>query len=423
MEEVKEEKYNVFFKKAKDFKQKAEIHKRRGNNDFNPYLEMRSARNEVKLHSALLCGFLNPHNNHYQGDVFLESFLEAIDKCSESKASKDEGLKEWFGNTSHADVYSEYNHIDIYITNGQRHIIVENKIWAGDQEKQIQRYIETIAQDDNGENVSYEDIAVLYLAPQPNKNNKRMPSQDSLGEWKIQGDYLERDGDKVRFHAVSYNKEILKWIDLAKQKVGCITNLNTALAFYKDVVQIITNTKENTTMSLAKFLTKDTNNMKYQLEIVWDIFGMKEEICKEYSKAIMKKYSDEIEAKGFEIIEGVEDVDSRGVVWLYPYVIKPKDCGEYYFVFCIEYTKKNENNGYGVRLTGNYPNSSKSPEENKKIREKIEEYLGISFKHQWWYRPSRDSNSMQGAESALEAFLNDSKIKEFNDKLKNYKAK
>lgn len=193
MEEVKEGKYNVFFKKAKDFMRQAEIHKRRGNNDFNPYLEMWSARNEVKLHSALLCGFLDPHNNHYQGDVFLESFLEILDS----------DLKKWFGETAHTDVYSEYNHIDIYITNGQRHIIVENKIWARDQETQIQRYIETIAKDNNGENVSYEDIAVLYLAMQPNKNNKRMRSQDSLGEWKIQGDYLERDGDKVRFHAVS----------------------------------------------------------------------------------------------------------------------------------------------------------------------------------------------------------------------------
>ena len=76
--------------------------------------------NEVKLHSALICGFLDPLSNHYQGDVFLETFLECV------------GLK-------------EYKNIDIYITNGERHIIIENKIWADDQPQQIQRYIEKIA--------------------------------------------------------------------------------------------------------------------------------------------------------------------------------------------------------------------------------------------------------------------------------------
>ncbi|RDU65306.1 PD-(D/E)XK nuclease family protein, partial [Helicobacter equorum] len=112
--------YREFFERVKGFLEQAEIHKRRGNNDFNPYLEMWSGSNEVKLHSALISGFLNPLGNHYQGDVFLETFLDSI------------SLKKWFGNTRNARVYKEYKNIDVYITNGERHIIVENKIWAGD---------------------------------------------------------------------------------------------------------------------------------------------------------------------------------------------------------------------------------------------------------------------------------------------------
>ena len=87
--------YKDFFEKVSGFLKQAEIHKRRGNNDFNPYLEMWSGSNEVKLHSALICGFLNPLGNHYQGDVFLETFLESV------------GLKAWFGDTSNAEVYKE----------------------------------------------------------------------------------------------------------------------------------------------------------------------------------------------------------------------------------------------------------------------------------------------------------------------------
>lgn len=63
--------------------------------------------------------------------------------------------------------------------------------------------------------------------------------------------------------------------------MGCIINLNAALAFYKDVVQIITNTKENT-MSLAKFLTKDTNKIAEKMEIVLDILENKEDILRSY---------------------------------------------------------------------------------------------------------------------------------------------
>lgn len=386
--------------------QQAEIHKRRGNNDFNPYLEMWSATKEVKLHSALLCGFLNPQSNHYQGDVFLEIFLNIID------------LKEWFGDTSDARVYKEYipdsipekekeketKRIDMYITNDIRHIIVENKVWARDQKEQIQDYIEAIAKEikedsDEEESVAYENIAVLYLAPQLNKNDKR----NSLGKWQIKENYLEDDkGNRVRFKAISYDKEILQWIGASQKEVGCITSLNAALSFYKDVVQIITNTKENT-MSLAKHLTKDKDNMKYQLEIIWDIFDMKEEICEEYSKAIIEKYKDEIEPKGFKIIQ-----TSHGKDWWNRCVIKPKDCGEHYFAFCIIYLRR-ENKGYGVRLFSKDSDS----------REKIKKYLDVKLDKNGWKEDSYKA-SMRGAETALEKFLNDNKIKELNDKLKSY---
>lgn len=85
----------TFFNNIKDLNQKAERHKKRGNNDFNPYLKILNKNNEVYLHSALFYSFLDPQGDHYQGDVFLEAFLESV------------GLKEWFSNTSGARVYQE----------------------------------------------------------------------------------------------------------------------------------------------------------------------------------------------------------------------------------------------------------------------------------------------------------------------------
>ena len=409
--------YKDFFEKVNGFLKQAEKHKRRGNNDFNPYLEMWSGSNEVKLHSALICGFLNPLGNHYQGDVFLETFLESV------------GLKEWFGDSSNARAYREYENIDIYITNNDKHIIIENKIWAGDQDRQIERYIEKIAKEQSQEsselessdidsnddmessksktkqaNNAYDNIAVLYLTP-----DGLEPSKYSLGKWEIQGDYLVNGDKKVRFKAIAYKEEILKWIENSQAKVGCITHLNSALYFYKDVVQIITNTKENT-MNIAKFLTDNKdNNMQENMEIVFEILENQNEIIESYCEAIIEKHREQIESKGFEIIKTSDN--KRRDEWdcnsyRYPYMIKPQDLQQrYFFAFCIEYTKNNENNGYGVRLFG------KGSDNNGKIKE----YLDIKL-NRWWLK--RDGGSMQGVESSLQEFLDSTEIKTLNNKLK-----
>lgn len=63
-------------------------------------------------------------------------------------------------NTQIAKVYKEYENIDIYITDGMKHIILENKIKAPDQNAQIRIYIETI-KDKNINNES--KIYVLFF--------------------------------------------------------------------------------------------------------------------------------------------------------------------------------------------------------------------------------------------------------------------
>ncbi|WP_395148532.1 PD-(D/E)XK nuclease family protein [uncultured Helicobacter sp.] len=431
--------YREFFERVKGFLEQAEIHKRRGNNDFNPYLEMWSESNEVKLHSALISGFLNPLGNHYQGDVFLETFLESV------------GLKAWFGNTRNARVYKEYKNIDVYITNGERHIIVENKIWAGDQDRQIERYIEIIAKEQSRDSsdiesseidsndmesnelessesetpqeqgASYDNIAVLYLAP-----DERNPSVYSLGKWEIQGEYLVNGDNKVRFKAITYKEEILAWIENSQAKVGCITSLNAALLFYKDVVQIITNTKENT-MSIENFLTDNKdNNMQENMEIVFEILENKDKIIESYCEAIVEKCREQIESKDFEIVKTSKD--KKMGRWnndlSYPFMIKPKNCGKYYFAFCVEYyIQKEEYSCYGVRIFEQDSDSNMDDNIYSKIIEylNVEEIWWLNYNQKdWWYYEF--DTSITELESNLQAFLDSSNIKALNEKLKEYQA-
>ena len=434
--------YKDFFEKVSGFLKQAEIHKRRGNNDFNPYLQMLSKNDEVRLHSRLICGFLNPLGNHYQGDVFLEEFLQCV------------GLKAWFDDTSNARVHKEYENIDVYITNGERHIIVENKIWAEDQLRQIERYIEIIAKEQSRDfsdtesseidsndmesnelessesetpqeqGASYDNIAVLYLAPY-----KRKPSKYSLGKWEIQGDSLVNGDNKVRFKAITYKEEILAWIENSQAKVGCITSLNAALLFYKDVVQIITKTKENT-MSVAKFLTDNKENIQENMEIAFEILKNMENIIESYCEAIIEKHKEQIESKDLEIVKTSKDkkMDSwKRNELSYPFIIKLKDCGKYYLAFCVEYyITENRYSFYGVRI---FHKDLTFNADDPRLKD-IQTFLGQGGnKPSWWLYRNKDTKwrykfdtLLTEFESKLKEFLDSSNIKALNEKLKEYQA-
>lgn len=81
-----------------------------------------------------------------------------------------------------AKVYKEHKNIDIFITDGTNHIILENKIYANEQKNQIARYIETIKKECECE---FENITVLYLLL-----DKKLPSKYSIGDFEIENSFL-----------------------------------------------------------------------------------------------------------------------------------------------------------------------------------------------------------------------------------------
>lgn len=117
--------------------------------------------------SKILAYFLNPKEQHGQGDLFLKDFTERIEqKLQESAYSKDENgelgtineeVIEQYQNAilgiSRTNVKTEQpidripdkngrRRIDIYIPLGGYAIAVENKIWAKDQPDQMKHYKE-----------------------------------------------------------------------------------------------------------------------------------------------------------------------------------------------------------------------------------------------------------------------------------------
>jgi len=257
MNEERKEEYSHFFKEMKKFKEKQNKQKVRGLNDYNLLTTVLSADDEVRLHSRMLHSLLDPNGLHYQGSLFLELFFDIL------------GFKDKKFEIEKARVELEYKHIDLHITDGKKHIIIENKIHASDQESQIKRYIEKIIKPEDEDTISVlpENITVIYLSI-----DRKKPSGYSLGKIDNSKEYFElsNDGSElqykgsndilkdsvIKFKSIHYQKDIVDWLKRCQYEVQNITNLNEAIRQYKEVVEIISNKYESKCTQMKDFLGK-----------------------------------------------------------------------------------------------------------------------------------------------------------------------
>lgn len=229
MTESTQEKYQEFFdefeKAYKEYENKVKERRARGIHDYNVF-DVLEAK-EVK-HSKFIASLLDPKGLHYQGDLFLNKFIEVC------------GIDDFGLDTLNSQVYREYKNIDIYITDGNKHIIIENKLWTGDHNEQVARYIKTIIDEQNKDELSeiYERILVLYLTPFDTEI-KSLGGIDEVGK-----DYLKLGQNQVAFRHISYENEILKWLNKVKIEIVNLTDLNIIITQYEKAVKNLINKGE-----------------------------------------------------------------------------------------------------------------------------------------------------------------------------------
>ena len=170
--------------------EKAEAHKR--GEHFNIFNVLDLTSDETRTHSAFIAELLDPNGSHGLGDQFLQSFVNTID-C----------LKSWHFDTQSAKVHKELSiggknedcteggRIDILVESNGKAIIIENKIYAGDQEKQLVRYY------NYGTKNCSNGFRLLYLTL--NGDDASEYSREKL---------VVNEG----YYAVAYNHEIFDWL-------------------------------------------------------------------------------------------------------------------------------------------------------------------------------------------------------------------
>ncbi|SMN00078.1 hypothetical protein SPONN_1246 [uncultured Candidatus Thioglobus sp.] len=332
MSDKEYKKIDEFIELFNDFKDIRQQQKMRGLNDFNIFTTILKKHDEVRLHSRFLAFLLSPTANHYQGDLFLQLFLQ---EC---------GVKDdFFIDLSACKVHREYAGIDIYITDGSKHIIIENKVRSGDQRKQIKRYIKTI-NDENKENKENknldkddlkDDLIVMYLSI-----NRKKPSEISLfndekkreNGFKIESNKLlgigDSEGQEYQFISLNYNKQINKWLEKSHQQIANITNLSVGISQYQEVIQQLYGTYKEKVMDLDEYLKNKENKV--------ELIKTMREISKQYVQVKIKFQVEFWEGLLSELGDGFQFGTDRG---------KEKNIERK----CDDFYKKSKNNThYGI---------------------------------------------------------------------------
>ncbi len=191
--------------------------------NFNIFRIFKLEASEVRLHSAFLAALLDPNGSHGQQDTFLKLFIKQF--CFKQNVIDTTGCKVEV--EKHAGFISEDRteggRIDIIISDKSGHqIIIENKIYAGDQQHQLQRYY------NHSPNA---DLVYLTL-------DGRLPHEDSFGELLVD----------THFKCYSYKSDILDWLEACRKEVAIYPVVRESITQYINLIKHLTNQTINHTM-------------------------------------------------------------------------------------------------------------------------------------------------------------------------------
>jgi len=209
---------------------------------FNIFSILNVSSNEVRLHSNFIAELLNHKGTHSFKNEFCKLFISQLLPFEKNNIVSNFNFDNYNVEVEKStglinQNYTSGGRIDLLITDNQKkRIIIENKIFAGDQHNQLLRYY----------NFDKEGI-LLYLTLNGNE-----PSN-----WSTNNE-IENNKD---FHCISYKSFILHWLEkcivLSKDKpkvsetisqylhlIKNYTNQNIQMKMTNEIVNLIANNKE-----------------------------------------------------------------------------------------------------------------------------------------------------------------------------------
>lgn len=179
-------------------------------------------------HSDIIAYLLDPNEKHYHKE-FCEKFISLI------RQTKEIDVPDYkFVNVIREKQIRNDRRIDIFIETDTFVMIIENKIWAYDQESQLFDYY-------NWAEIEYKNkpVFLCYLTP-----FETLPSEYSISKKDL--NVLKTSH---RYFSLSYNNDILNWLSSLKTK-NDEKVLKAAIIQYIDIVEGVCSLRKENKMEL-----------------------------------------------------------------------------------------------------------------------------------------------------------------------------
>ena len=219
-----------------------QIRKEKGDN-YNLFQVINMTSDETRVHSAMIADLLNPKGKHQMGDVFLRLFIHCLKtqqlnhelSFTYNKAKVE--CEKYIG----PKMEKSGGRLDIYLTDGVNHIIIENKIYAADQKNQLLRYHNFLKH--------YPDnhTLLLYLS--------------------LDGEVHDMDkttnGEKVKFITISYTDFILNWLTECRYMAIDRPLIREGITHYRNLIKILTHQMDNEKNDLINLIRDNQRYINY----------------------------------------------------------------------------------------------------------------------------------------------------------------
>lgn len=270
--------FNLLLEDIINVTRRYEKEREKRGDQYNLFKVIHMTSNETSVHSAFISDLLNPRGLHGMGSEFLKLFIE----CLPEESKKGIGSFDVDSAIVRIEYYigektnSHGGRLDIIVLSRGQAIILENKIYAEDQDNQMIRYY-NYAEENYRNNYS-----LLYLSLDGNVHDEDVTAHNKDYNLSINED----------FFTISYKETIWEWLHLCQDKARNASNtlLEGGISHYINLIKILTH-KDNTKMKEAKDIA---NILVSNQDAVRNLGTIEKAICHQAKIELQRKFWKEL---------------------------------------------------------------------------------------------------------------------------------
>lgn len=316
---------------------------------YNLFKVIDMTSNETSVHSAFLADLLNPKGLHHMGDTFLRLFTdEFLNDMSFSTETAVVEREKYIGPVT----ATTGGRLDIIVTDtDKKAIIIENKIYASDQENQLIRY-------HNYAETNTSEHKLFYLSLDGTVHDEDKTAKHDNKE------LIEEE----HYFTISYESDILKWLEQCREKVVDKPLIREGISHYINLIKHLTN------QTISKEMEKDLKNLILENPKYIQNLGIIREAINisvvELQRRFWELLKEKMEAAGYPVIENgkyryaLDEKEDRINKYYkgnlnnkrYGFEFHVNDCGKYEIRYAV---RMDEPMVYGFFIIGEEGNKRK----------------------------------------------------------------